>query len=107
MASGENERHGDLPAKDVNRVLTIAGVVRMSRRSLKGVDPILVSGDGSMSTTIYPGSCLKGGFTILELPTREDAIEWARKIAISCRCSQELREFMYDPARLRYVTPSS
>ena len=31
------------------------------------------------------------------LPTREDAGEWARKIAATCRCSQELREFMYDP----------
>ena len=62
------------------------------------VDPVLVSGDGSVSTEIYPGSQLKGGFTVLELPTREDAIEWARKIAVACRCSQELREFMYDPA---------
>ena len=24
-------------------------------------------------------------------------IEWAAKIASACRCSQELREFMYDP----------
>jgi len=62
------------------------------------VDPVLVGGDGSVSTEIYPGSNLKGGFTVLELPTRQDALEWARKIALSCRCSQELREFMYDPA---------
>lgn len=62
------------------------------------VDPVLVSGDGSVSTEIYPGSRLKGGFTVLEVPTREEAVEWARKIAVACRCSQELREFMYDPA---------
>jgi hypothetical protein len=62
------------------------------------VDPLLVSGDGSVSTEIYPGSQIKGGFTVLELSTREDAVEWARKIAVACRCSQELREFMYDPA---------
>lgn len=62
------------------------------------VDPVLVSGDGSVSAEIYPGSRLKGGFTVLELPTREDAVLWARKIAVACRCSQELREFMYDPA---------
>jgi hypothetical protein len=61
------------------------------------VDPVLVFADGSLTTEIYPGSELKGGFTVLELPTREDAIEWARKIAAACRCSQELREFMYDP----------
>lgn len=62
------------------------------------VDPVLVAADGSVSDEIYPGSRLKGGFTVLELPTREDAVEWARKIAVACRCSQELREFMYDPA---------
>ncbi len=61
------------------------------------VDPVLVSADGSVSTEIYSGSELKGGFTVLELPTREDAVEWARKIAVACRCSQELREFRYDP----------
>jgi hypothetical protein len=62
------------------------------------VAPVLVSADGSVSTETYPGSELKGGFTVLELQTREDAIEWARKIAVACRCAQELREFMYDPA---------
>lgn len=61
------------------------------------VDPVLVSGDGVVSTEIYPDSRLKGGFTVLELPTREDAVEWARKIAVACRCAQELREFGYDP----------
>jgi hypothetical protein len=62
------------------------------------VDPVLISADGSTSTEIYPGSRLNGGFTVLELPTRQHAVEWARKIAVACRCSQELRAFMYDPA---------
>ena len=62
------------------------------------VAPVLVAADGSVSPEIYAGSVLNGGFTVLELPTREDAVEWARKIATACRCSQELREFMYDPA---------
>ncbi|QNE47798.1 transcription initiation protein [Glaciihabitans sp. INWT7] len=62
------------------------------------VDPVLVSADGSVAPEIYPGSRLKGGFTVLELPTRDDAVEWSRKIAVACRCAQELREFMYDPA---------
>jgi hypothetical protein len=61
-------------------------------------DPVLVSADGSVSTEIYPGSVLNGGFAVLELPTREDAVGWARKIAVACRCAQELREFGYDPA---------
>ena len=60
------------------------------------IDPVLVSADGSVTSEIY-GSELNGGFTVLELPTREDAVEWARKLAAACRCSQELREFMYNP----------
>ncbi|WP_269713963.1 YciI family protein [Caulobacter sp. NIBR2454] len=75
-----------------------AGVYVFAGGIHEGVDPVLVSGDGEVSTEIYPGSRLKGGFTVLELPTREDAVEWARKMAAACRCSQELREFMYDPA---------
>jgi hypothetical protein len=62
------------------------------------VEPVLVSADGALTTGTYPGSQLTGGFTVLELPTREDAVAWARKIAVACRCSQELREFGYDPA---------
>jgi hypothetical protein len=38
-----------------------------------------------------------GGFTIFDLPTRDDAVRWATKIAMACRCSQEAREFGYDP----------
>ena len=62
------------------------------------VEPVLVSGDGSASAEIYPSSQITGGFLVLELPTREAAIEWATKIAVACRCAQELREFMYDEA---------
>ncbi|MGO2052997.1 YciI family protein [Glutamicibacter sp. 287] len=62
------------------------------------VGPVLVSADGSVSDEIYSGSELKGGFTVLEVPTREEALGWARKIAVACRCAQELREFAYDSA---------
>ena len=62
------------------------------------VDPVLVSADGNVSDEIYSGSRLKGGFTVLELPTREDAVHWAQKMAVACRCAQELRQFGFDPA---------
>jgi len=75
-----------------------AGVYVFGGGIEEAVDPVLVGGDGSVSTEINPGSRLKGGFTVLELPSRQDAVDWARKIAVSCRCAQELREFMYDPA---------
>jgi hypothetical protein len=64
----------------------------------EGVATQLVAADGSVSTETYPGSDLTGGFTVLELPSRDDAVAWAARIAAACRCSQELREFMYDPA---------
>ena len=62
------------------------------------VAPVRVFADGSVSPETYPDSRLNGGFTVLELPTREDAVAWAGKIAAACRCAQELRAFMYDPA---------
>jgi hypothetical protein len=39
-----------------------------------------------------------GGLTIVEVASREDALGWAAKIARACRCAQELREIMADPA---------
>lgn len=63
------------------------------------VAPVRVAADGAVTEGTYPGHTVpNGGYTILELPTREAAIEWAAKIAKACRCSQELREFLYDPA---------
>jgi hypothetical protein len=35
---------------------------------------------------------------VIEVPSREAALEWAAKIAVACRCAQEVREFMPDPA---------
>ena len=38
-----------------------------------------------------------GGFSIIDVPSREAALEWAAKIAVACRCAQEVREIMFDP----------
>ena len=60
--------------------------------------PLMVSADGSVKNETYPQfKQLDGGFCVLELPSREAAIEWAAKLARACRCSQELREFHFDP----------
>ena len=63
----------------------------------ESVAPVWVSGDGSVSPTIHPGSRLTGGFAVLEIATREQAVEWARKLAAACRTSQELRVFLFTP----------
>jgi hypothetical protein len=31
--------------------------------------------------------------------TREAALEWAAKIAVACRCAQDVRKFGFDPER--------
>jgi len=65
----------------------------------EAVPPVLVSADGTFSEGGYPwGPPLNGGFTVLELPSREEAVAWAARIAKSCRCDQELRVFGFDPA---------
>jgi hypothetical protein len=62
------------------------------------VPPVLVTGEGKVSTGTYPAtSKFNGGFCVLRVQTREEAEHWAAKIAAGCRCAQELRQFMYDP----------
>jgi hypothetical protein len=38
-----------------------------------------------------------GGFAVVDVSSREEALEWAAKIAVACRCAQEVREFVPDP----------
>jgi len=65
----------------------------------EGVRPVLVDGDGTVTEGTYPQTeQLDGGFTLLEVPTREEALAWAAKFAEACRCAQEVRAFHYDPA---------
>ena len=62
------------------------------------VPPVLVSADGRVAEGGYPwGPPLDGGFTVLELPSRKEAVAWAARIAKACRCDQELRVFQFDP----------
>lgn len=64
----------------------------------EGVPPVLVSGDGTVAEGGYPWAPrLDGGFAVLELPSRAEAVAWAARIARACRCGQELREFQFDP----------
>ncbi|MFF0339695.1 YciI family protein [Kribbella sp. NPDC004875] len=63
-------------------------------------DPAVVSTDGIVTDGPYPESKeLLGGATIVDVPTRAEALRWAAKIAASCRCAQDVRKFMDDPER--------
>ena len=75
-----------------------AGVYVFGGGINESVGPVKVSADGAVVDGTYPETRrIEGGYTILELPTRQAAVEWAAKIAAACRCDQELREFMFDP----------
>ncbi len=58
----------------------------------------IASTDGHISDGPFPETkAVVGGFSIIEVPTREEALMWAAKIAAACRCAQEVREIMFDP----------
>ncbi|MFJ5219730.1 YciI family protein [Streptomyces sp. NPDC088354] len=59
----------------------------------------VVATGGTVTKGPYPETkAVLGGFSIIDVPSREDALEWAAKIAAACRCAQEVREIMADPA---------
>jgi hypothetical protein len=57
------------------------------------VDPVLVAGDGTVTAGTHP----LGGISIIDVPSREAALQWAAKIAVACRCPQEVSAFLVDP----------
>jgi hypothetical protein len=98
----------DVPAEDMPAVGEAArAVVREAKQAgvyvfgggiNADIAPLMVAADGTVTSETYPQTKeFDGGFCVLELPSREAAIHWAAKIAKACRCSQELREFGYDP----------
>ena len=58
----------------------------------------IVGTDGTVTDGPFPETkAVIGGFSIIEVASREEALAWAAKIAESCRCAQEVREIGYDP----------
>jgi hypothetical protein len=98
----------DIPAEELGVIGEAAhAVIREAKKAgvyvfgggiNEGVAPLMVAADGTVTNETYPQTKeFDGGFCVLELPSREAAVQWAAKIAKACRCSQELREFGYDP----------
>ena len=58
----------------------------------------VVATDGTVTEGPYPESkAYIGGFAVVDVSSREEALEWAAKLAVACRCAQEVREFVPDP----------
>jgi hypothetical protein len=61
----------------------------------------IVATDGMVTDGPFPETKeVIGGFAIVDVPSREQALEWAAKIAVACRCAQEVRVILPDPPGL-------
>ena len=92
----------DLPAvgeaaRKVVRDAKDAGVWIFGGGLLRQVASIVAT-DGTVTDGPSPETKVAiGGFSIIEVPSREEALEWAARFAAACRCAQEVREIMFDP----------
>jgi hypothetical protein len=67
-----------------------------------------VATDGTVTDGPYPQAI--GGFTLVDVPSRKEALEWAARLAVACRCPQEVRQIGFDPvldAMLRHAESRS
>ena len=83
--------HGVVRAAQEAGVWVFGGGVESQRASI-------VATDGMVTDGPYPETkAVIGGFAIVDVPSRKEALEWAAKFAVACRCAQEVREIMFDP----------
>ena len=95
------------PEEDLPAVAEAAhAVVREAQRAgvwifgggIDGHEVSVVAPDASVADDPFPqGKQHIGGFSIVDVSSREEALEWAAKFARACRCAQEVREIMPDP----------
>jgi hypothetical protein len=71
----------------------------------------IVGTDGSVTDGPYPETKeVVGGFSVVDVGSREEALRWAAKFAKACRCAQEVRELgdpERDPSTTRRATAAS
>jgi hypothetical protein len=66
----------------------------------------IVDPDGIVTDGPFPETKeVIGGFSVVDVSSRQEALEWAAKIAVACRCPQEVRELLPDPAGLEQDVP--
>jgi hypothetical protein len=89
----------DLPAVAeaayaVVREAQAAGVLVFAGGVLEPQATTRVAPDGSTHAAETSRREFIAGLTIVDVASREEALRWGAKIAASCRCAQEVREFM-------------
>jgi len=98
----------DFPEEDLPDVAKAAGEVVQAAKDkdvwvfgggLEHQVPSVVATDGTVTDGPYPESKEHiGGFAIVDVGSREEALEWAARIAVACRCAQQVFELMDDPS---------
>ena len=94
---------GELPAvaADAHAVIQEtkdAGVFVFTGGLPHPAEVTVVGTDGTVTDGPFPESKeYIGGFVVVDVPTREEALKWAAKVAVACRTAQEVREFLHDP----------
>jgi hypothetical protein len=64
----------------------------------------VVATDGMVTDGPYPETKeVIGGIAVVDVPSREEALEWAARIAVACRSAQEVRELLPDPPELAAI----
>jgi hypothetical protein len=73
----------------------ITAGVYVSGGGLENQPASIVAPSGTVTDGPYPQAI--GGFTLIDVPSREEALQWAARFAVACRCPQEVREIGFDP----------
>jgi hypothetical protein len=74
-------------AKDAGVLVFTGGVDYRAKHVVVGRDGLVTDGP-------YPESKeLIGGLFVVDVPTWDEALKWAEKVAVACRCPQDVREF--------------
>jgi hypothetical protein len=90
-------------ARDVVREAVNAGVW-VYGTGLESQRASVVATDGTVTDGPYPETKeVIGGFCIVDVPSREEALKWAAKTAAACRCAQEVRELLPDPPEITAI----
>jgi hypothetical protein len=98
----------DFPREDLPEVAKAARAVEQEAMragvwvyaaGLEHQDPSVVATDGTVTDGPYPESKEHiGGFAVVDVASREEALRWAAKIAAACRCAQQVFELLPDDA---------
>jgi hypothetical protein len=98
----------DLPAvgKAVQAVVqeAVTAGVWVFGGGLESQQASIVATDGMVTDGPFPETKeVIGGFCVVDVPAREEALEWAAKTAAACRCAQEVRELLQDPPEITAI----